>query len=368
MLAACGGQAPRSETPTRPEQLVLVVGESADSLGIEQARSTAGDAALVALHDGTTTWVDGWRVRALELLPSARVVVRRNGQLVVGQLVERLDRVALVSLGEAAPSLVPLADVIAVVRRSTALDAQPTTTTTTTTTTTPPVVPADPARVVAFDGPAVWAVARVLECDASTATVMLGEAPTPVPFARIAPLTVRAGDRVWADWQGTPYPATITETRAGMVHVQWEDESEQWMPADDIRRVLREPPRAGARGTRPSACLRQTAPVLVHLGRQRIVGVMQSCAEGRITIERPDGSVDQRPLGELSLLGLEAGDRVDAEWRGGGVYPATVMRVDEGIAHLRWEDSSEDDVSLGSIVTMLEPAGADRARTAPACP
>src|SRR5687768_9734678 len=95
VVTACAShRAPASELPTRPERLVLVVGESSDALGIEQARDPEGDSVAVALHDGSRTWVEGWRVRDLELVPGTNLVIREDGALAVVPLIERVDRMA----------------------------------------------------------------------------------------------------------------------------------------------------------------------------------------------------------------------------------------------------------------------------------
>lgn len=369
LLTACGaGPVPVTEEPTRPERLVLVVGESADALGIEQARDPRRDAALVALHDGTRTWVESWRVRDLELVPGSRVVVRRGGELAVATLVERVDRMAWVGVADV-PSLVSISDVVAVLRRSDVTAGPPIVPPGPETPPAPAPPPVDPARVVTFDGASLWAVGRLTACADGAATIALpeGRAPLVVPFDRVAPLALEAGDRVWAPWEGSSYPATILETRSGMVHLRWDDESDVWMPAEDLRRVLREPP-SSARARRPSACLRSAAPVLVHLGRLRLAGVVQGCTEGRALVLRPDGSRDERPLAELARARIEVGDTIEASWHGGGVYSATVIAIDGGTLRVRWEDASEEDVALDTLVSVLEPAGAEREHPAPACP
>ena len=364
-LAACGSAPPRAtEIPTRPERLVLVVGESTDALGVEQARDPGGDAVAVALHDGTRTWVESWRVRDLELVPGSRVVARRAGELVVTTLVQRADRVAWIGTPER-PELVPIGDVIAVVRRSELPGAEgPGPSDPRPDAITPPV---DPARVVTFDGPSMWAVGRLTGCTGDAATVLLPgtDAPRSVRFDRIAPLALAAGDRVWAPWQGSSYPATILETRAGMVRLRWEDETEAWMPAEEVRRVLREPPSARS-ARRPAACVRSGAPVLVHLGRIRLAAVLESCAEGRATLLRGDGTHDARPLAELAPAVVVAGDAIEARWRDSSVYPATVVSIDGGRMRVRWEDGSEEDVGVASLVSVIEPD--PRERTAPTCP
>lgn len=380
----CGARPPTADVPTRPERLVLVVGESADALGVERARSADDRSARVALHDGSETWVESWRVRELELVPGSRLVVRQGASLVIARALERLDRMALVELGEGAQAsrvLAPIGDVIAVLRRSATLDdATPPRdpgggSGTTDPQTPPPPPPIDPARVVAFDGASVWAVARMAGCSGGQAAVLRpGGEVLRVPFARVAAVAVAAGDRVRAPWEGTSYPAMVLETRGGMVHIQWEDGSDAWMPAEQLLEVLRAAPAAaqgtGGRGARPASCLRAGAPVLVHLGRQRLVGVIEGCAGRRATLVRPDGSRDARPLEALERARLEPGTSLEARWRDAATYRAEAIAEEGDQVRVRWEDGSEEAISVATVVSYVAPADAPAAAAAepPACP
>lgn len=368
-LAGCASSAPRPEVPTRPERLVMVVGEKSDAIGIEQARDASRAVVEVAFHDGARAWVEDWRVRDLDLPAGARVVVRREGALAVTTLVERIDRMAWIADGDA-PRLVTIGELIAVLRRSDVVDAPEPTEDDDEDTEEATAPPIDPARVVAYDGLEVWLVARLAACGASDATVIAADRSEPlsVPFERIAPLAIDAGDRVWAPWQGTSYRALVIETRGEVVHLRWEDGTDAWMPASDVRRVLRAAvPRSG-RARRPPACSARAAPVLVHVGRTRIAGVVESCDETHATLALPDGTRERRARTELAPLTLAPGDTIDATWRGSGDYVATVSAIEGATVQVQWEDGSEETIPLATVISALEPAGETRPRGALVCP
>ncbi|WP_236517174.1 tudor domain-containing protein [Sandaracinus amylolyticus] len=368
-LAGCASSAPRPEVPTRPERLVMVVGEKSDAIGIEQARDPSRTVVEVAFHDGARAWVEEWRVRDLDLPAGARVVVRREGALAVTTLVERVDRMAWIAGGET-PTLVSIGDLIAVLRRSDVVDAPAEDDDDTDEVATEPPPPIDPARVVAYDGPEVWLVARLAACSASDATLITADRAEPlvVSFDRIAPLVIDAGDRVWAPWQGTSYRAIVIETRGEVVHLRWEDGSDAWMPASDVRRVLREASPSSGRARRPAVCSARAAPVLVHVGRTRVAGVIESCDETHATLALPEGAHERRARTELTTLALAPGDTIDATWRGSGDYVATVVALEGGSLQVRWEDGSEETIPLATVISALEPAGETRPRGALVCP
>jgi hypothetical protein len=108
-------------------------------------------------------------------------------------------------------------------------------------------------------------------------------------------------------------------------------------------------------------------PALVHIGRQRVAGTLEECAEGRATITRADRTSDHRTISEVSVLSLAAGDPVEARWRDEAVYPATVVAIDGSSLRVRWEDGSEEPISLAAVVSAVEPVGSARPRVPPTC-
>lgn len=328
-LTACGA------SPVRPTTTVAIAGDDADSLG----RAIERDGALVRveLHEGPSLWVESSRVSALELAAGASVVARdASGELFSGVLSERHDRTLLVTRTDGRRVLVPLGDVLSVLR----VPLAPTGGTVVTDTTPETTEPApDPRRFALRAAGTSWLErVEVVSCAGGTARV-LGPSgtPTSVPARDLSAPRAEVGDVVQAFWQSgeTAYRAVVIGVNGAQMNVRYDDGSEEWLPLAML---------AGREGTALGhpGCPRpgETHAMLRRGPLSRVVEVL-SCTAGAATV-RAAGAVAPMdvPLAELHPLIVPPGARAEVLWQESAPYLAWAGAPRDGGVEVTYDDGS----------------------------
>ena len=348
---------PTAHTPPRAEtRRVAIPGEEADALAETSggAETSLDDEVLVPVHthDGRDLWVREASLGGATLVPGTWVLMRRGDALVSAAVTRSLDDYVEVDVA-GTPTLVPVSDVLARLHRSPI--APPIVPPTAVVTEPPPLTPL--AEMVALDVSHTMRAAIVMSCTGGNAHVVFpDESETDVAMSDLHPMRVRAGDRVTALWSGSPYPGLITDTRDSLVHVRWEDATEQWIDRTDVRSV------DGTSALAIQGCPRRT--VLVDEGARTSIGRLLACDGSSATVLGADGTPRGLARDSLARVPLHVGDAIEARWNG-SPYDATVLSLGARI-HIRWYDGSEADVDPADLVTMR--TREVRAPEAPACP
>jgi hypothetical protein len=345
---------PRPHTPVHAEtRLVTIPGEAADTLA--ETTGPVEDALVpVHTHDGRDLWVRDATLGGAMLVPGTSVIVRYQDHATTASVSRSLDAFVEVDIGGSS-AILPIGDVLARMHRVAAPTVAPPTDPAVVTPPPPPPTPL--AQMVTLETTHLLHAASIASCTAGTAHVVLADGTeTDALLADVHPMRVRAGDRVSALWNGSPYPAFVTAVRGSLVHVRWEDASEQWIDLTDVQSV------EGTSGVAVQGCPHRT--VLVDEGARVAVGRLLACDGERATVLGADGTPRTVTRDSLSRVPLRIGDAIEARWNG-SPYEATVLSIGDRL-HIRWYDSSEADVDPADLVTFRAHDG--RATEAASCP
>lgn len=337
-------------------QHVAVVGEEADTLG-EVALETQGGLVTVTTHDGRSLVVREGALGGAGLVPGTWVLLRRDGRLEQVRVVRALDDYLEIERAGAS-EIVGASDVVARLHHgpSTPEVLPPVAPDVVTPPTLPPPTPL--AQMTLLEASPTTRVARLVECSAAGARLALHDgSELVVPMSDLHPLRVRAGDHVTALWNESPYPGVVMATRDDLVRIRWEDESVQWVDADDVQSV--EAAASGAVHGCPTG-----HAVLFDEGMRTRIGRVIACEADRATVLDDAGTPRTVARETLAPLALRVGDPVQARWSG-TPYDAVVLAIGDRI-HVRWYDGSENDVDPADLVSIRvrEP----RTGEAPSCP
>jgi hypothetical protein len=334
-------------SPPAESRLVMVVGERADALGWTTSAAEHG-VVRVRMHDGRDLVVREQGVAA-PWLEAGRWVLRRTPSgLEPAEIVSGLDAFLEVRPHGQPSIIIPIGEVVGILHEPPSMP----------TPATPPVTPPpEPPRgrmseLVELGESGDVRAARALTCSGGVVHVLFangGEADVPITSVRDLRLIV--GQPVTAFWEGTAYPAHVSEVRGREVRVAWDDGSdtpEQWVQASMLDRILG--PLGDARGA--LAACRGAGPVAVEVGQRVRLGHLLSCEGNVRVVQARDGIVRLVDPARAARARVAIGDHVEALWNHQTPYAAQVVSIGERV-HVRWEDGSESDVDPADLLTYV---------------
>ncbi len=323
-------------------QHVAVVGDEADTLGEVETEAHEG-LVTVTTHDGRSLVVHEGAIAGAGLAPGTWVLLRRDGRLEPVHVVRALDDYLEVERA-GTTEIVGAAEVVARLHHGPA--APEVTAPVAPDQVTPPALPPPTplAQMALLEASPATRVGRLVECTAAGARLALHDgSELVVPAGDLHPLRVRAGDRVTALWNDSPYPGVVLATRDDLVRIRWEDESVQWVDLDDVQSI--EIAGSGALRGCPTG-----HAVLFDEGVRTRIGRVIACEEARATVLDDAGTPRTVERATLASLVLRVGDTVQARWNG-TAYDAVVLAIGERV-HVRWYDGSENDVDPADLVSI----------------
>jgi hypothetical protein len=165
-----------------------------------------------------------------------------------------------------------------------------------------------------------------------------------LPPEKLAPLDVKAGDRVFGRWQHGPifYPGRVTRRDGEKIDIQYDDGDRETTTVSMVRLRRGAAVGAWAAGQR----------VLVQWGPEPFFypGVISTVEEDVLHIQYDDGDRGQVMPEQVVALALTVGDRVYARWqRGPHYYPARIERINGDDLLVRYEDGRQEWSSVGLV-------------------
>lgn len=152
-----------------------------------------------------------------------------------------------------------------------------------------------------------------------------------MPAARVMPLDFAVGSRVYGRWQGGPhyYPGRVARKDGETLHIHYDD-GDQETTTVSVVRVLR-----GGVGQR----------VLAQGINEPFFypGVVRAVEGELIEVRFDDGERAKVAPWQALVVELEAGDRVQARWRGGpNYYPGVIAGRDGDQILVQYEDGQQE--------------------------
>jgi hypothetical protein len=190
-----------------------------------------------------------------------------------------------------------------------------------------------------------WYPGIVLAAESGQVTVLFDHGGlTPLPAARVRPLSLEVGDRIMCRWKGGPefYPAKVMARDGEILHLRYDDddkettslrlvrlERDHWLPGGPIK-GLSEGDRIWGR----------------RFDQLWYPGSIVAVEGKRVSVRFDDNDQAQLTPAEVKPLQFEIGDRVFCRQEAGPYFPGEIVQKEEERILVRYDEGHEEWTSI----------------------